>query len=115
MTLDEISAFNADWLKAWTDKDAARVASFYSDDCRYMDPNTAGGLQGNAVLRGYLDKMFAAAPDMTYTPDEVWPIPGGFCGRWYADVQGGARLRGFDFVLLKDGKIAHNEVYLHTL
>ena len=46
MTLDEISAFNAAWLQAWTDKDAARVSSFYADDCRYMDPNTAGGLQG---------------------------------------------------------------------
>ena len=40
---------------------------------------------------------------MTYTPDEVWPIPGGFCGRWYCEMEGVGRLRGFDLVLLDLG------------
>lgn len=52
---------------------------------------------------------------MTYTPDETWPIPGGFCGRWYCDVAGGGRLRGFDMVLLDGDRISHNEVYVHQL
>ena len=118
MTLEEITAFNADWLAAWTAKDVPRLAAFYAADCSYKDPQTAGGLTGREALSGYLAGLFAATPPMTYTPDEVWPIPGGFCGRWYCDIgeAGSAgRLRGFDLVLLKGREIAVNEVYVHTL
>ncbi len=52
---------------------------------------------------------------MTYTPDEVWPIEGGFCGRWYCAIAGGARMRGFDLVILDGDRIALNEVYVHPL
>ncbi len=115
MTLDDITALNMAWLKAWSDKDAAGVAAFYAEDCVYMDAQTAGGLKGRAALTGYLQGMFGATPSMTYAADEVWPIPGGYCGRWYCDVEGAGRLRGFDLVLLKDGLITLNEVYVHRL
>ena len=123
MTLDEITRFNADWLAAWTAKDVPRLAAFYAADCTYKDPQTAAGLSGREALSAYLTGLFGATPPMTYTPDEVWPIPGGFCGRWYCDIgaqeageSGSAgRMRGFDLVLLKDGEITHNEVYVHTL
>ncbi len=118
MTLEEITAFNADWLAAWTAKDVPRLAAFYAADCTYKDPQTAAGLTGREALSAYLTGLFGATPPMTYTPDEVWPIPGGFCGRWYCDIGDGGsagRLRGFDLVLLKDGEIALNEVYVHTL
>ena len=114
MSLD-IADFNANWLKAWSDKDVDRLCGFYADDCVYKDPQTAAGLSGNAALRTYLTGLFAATPAMTYTPDETWPIPGGFCGRWYCEVEGGARMRGFDLVILDAGKIALNEVYVHQL
>ncbi len=118
MTPTEIAAYNADWLKAWTDKDVERLCGFYADDCVYKDPQTAAGLQGQAALRAYLTQLFAATPPMVYTPDEVWPIPGGFCGRWWCAIgEGGAagRLRGFDLVLLDGDRIALNEVYVHQL
>ena len=115
MSLDEIVAFNADWLKAWSDKDTARLVGFYAEDCVYKDPQTAAGLKGREALRGYLEGLFAATPAIIYTPDEVWPIPGGFCGRWYCAVDGGGRMRGFDLVLLDGREIALNEVYVHQL
>lgn len=118
MTLEEITQFNADWLAAWTAKDVPRLAAFYAADCTYKDPQTAAGLSGREALSAYLTGLFGATPPMTYTPDEVWPIPGGFCGRWYCEIGDGGsagRLRGFDLVLLKDGEIALNEVYVHTL
>jgi hypothetical protein len=116
MTLEEITAFNADWLGAWTDKDVPRLAAFYAEDCVYKDAQTVGGLEGRTALTGYLTGLFAATPPMTYTPDEVWPIPGGFCGRWYCDMGGVAgRLRGFDLVILRGREIVLNEVYLHQL
>jgi hypothetical protein len=116
-TLD-IALYNADWLKAWTDKDVDRLCAFYAEDCVYKDPQTAAGLTGNAALRAYLTGLFAATPPMTYTPDEVWPISGGFCGRWYCEIgEGGSggRMRGFDLVILEGDRIALNEVYVHAL
>lgn len=111
----DLEAFNADWLKAWSEKDVDRLCGFYAEDCVYKDPQTANGLQGNAALRAYLTGLFGATPLMTYTPDELWPIAGGYCGRWYCEIEGGARLRGFDLVILQGDRIALNEVYVHPL
>ena len=114
----DIAAYNADWLQAWTDKDVDRLCAFYADDCVYKDPQTVQGLTGQAQLRAYLEGLFAATPPMTYVPDEVWPIPGGFCGRWFCDIgEGGSagRIRGFDLVIVNGDRIAVNEVYVHTL
>ena len=115
MTLDEIAAYNADWLSAWTAKDVERLLGFYARDCVYKDAQTTAGLTGQAALRTYLTGLFGATPAMTYTPDEVWPIPGGFCGRWYCDIAGAGRMRGFDLVILDGDRIALNEVYVHML
>lgn len=110
MTTDELNAFNAAWLQAWTDKDIARIAAMYADDCSYVDGANATGLTGRAALSAYLEKLFPHLPEWNYLPDELWPVAAGFCARWFCDM-GGKRLRGFDFVLLRDGLIAHNEVY----
>jgi hypothetical protein len=115
MSGPDLAAYNADWLRAWSAKDVDRLCGFYAEDCIYKDPQTADGLHGNAALRAYLTQLFAATPPMTYTPDEVWPIPGGFCGRWYCAIEGGGRMRGFDLVLLDGARIRLNEVYVHTL
>jgi len=116
MTNDEIAAFNAEWLGAWTAKDVPRLSAFYAADCVYKDNQTVTGLTGRAALEAYLTGLFAATPAMTYTPDEVWPIPGGFCGRWYCEIAGVAgRLRGFDLVILRGREIVLNEVYIHQL
>ena len=114
----DIADFNARWLQAWTDKDVDRLVAFYADDCVYKDPQTAAGLTGNSALRQYLRGLFASTPPMTYTPDETWPIPGGFCGRWYCEFEHEGtkgRLRGFDLVILEGDRIAVNEVYVHQM
>lgn len=114
----DIAALNAAWLKCWTDKDVEKLLGFYTEDVLYKDPQTAAGITGHAALRAYLTGLFAATPPMTYNPDETWPIPGGFCGRWFCDIgEGGAagRMRGFDLCLLRGDKIAVNEVYVHQL
>jgi hypothetical protein len=111
----DIAELNARWLKAWSDKDVEALLRIYAEDCVYKDPQTPQGLSGAEALRAYLTGLFAATPAMTYTPDEVWPIPGGFCGRWYCEIAGGGRLRGFDLVLLNGERIVLNEVYVHQL
>lgn len=111
----DIAKYNADWLAAWTAKDVPALLGFYAEDCRFFDPQNAAGISGHAELKPHLEQLFAATPAMTYTPDETWPISGGFCGRWYCQIEGGERLRGFDMVLLDGDRITHNEVYLHQL
>lgn len=110
MTLDELNAFNRAWLRAWTDKDIGRIAAMYAEDCSYVDGANAAGLAGRAALTGYMEQLFPHLPEWKYEPDALWPVEGGFCARWFLDM-GGKRFRGFDFVLLRDGLIAHNEVY----
>ena len=56
---------------------------------------------------------------MAYNPDETWPVPGGFCGRWFCvigeDPKAAPAMRGFDLVILDGARIAVNEVYVHPL
>ncbi|WP_018146658.1 nuclear transport factor 2 family protein [Henriciella marina] len=114
----DIERFNADWLQAWTDKDVERLVGFYSADTVYKDPQVPNGLEGREALSSYLTTLFSSTPPMTYLPEAVWSIEGGFCGRWYCDVgEGGSegKLRGFDLVLLENSLIKHNEVYVHPL
>lgn len=114
----DIHQYNADWLKAWTDKDVDRLASFYSPGTVYMDPQVPNGVKGRDALSTYLQTLFSSTPSMTYKPEAVWAIDGGFCGRWYCDIGDRGKegkLRGFDLVLLDGGLITHNEVYVHPL
>ena len=117
ITMD-IASFNADWLRAWTDKDVERLLTFYAPDAVYKDPQTAAGITGHDALRGYLTQLFASTPPMAYASETTWPIENGFCGRWYCAMgeKGEAgRLRGFDLVLMKGDRIAYNEVYVHQM
>ncbi|MBL9010355.1 MAG: nuclear transport factor 2 family protein [Alphaproteobacteria bacterium] len=116
MSLDIVD-LNARWLKAWSDKDVERLVGFYAADCRYFDPQVPQGLTGHEALRAYLTGLFGATPPMRYDPEETWATGDGFCGRWYCTIDNAdaPAMRGFDLVVLKDGKIALNEVYVHML
>jgi len=51
----DIAKLNADWLRAWSDKDVdALVGRYYAPNVVYKDPQTAPGLQGTEALRAYL-------------------------------------------------------------
>ena len=115
----DLNDFNQRWLEAWSLKDVDGVASFYTADTRYVDAQVPQGLAGREALKDYLAGLFGATPMMTYVPEALWEIDGGFCGRWICTIEGleGEQwLRGFDLCLLGEkGLIAHNEVYTHRL
>lgn len=116
--MTDITRFNADWLTAWSNKDVERLLGFYTADATYIDPNVPAGITGEDALRTYLTGLFASLPQTVYTPDEVWAIEGGYCGRWYLDLGeggGAGRMRGFDLVKLDGNRISFNEVYVHEL
>ncbi|MBI1187858.1 MAG: DUF4440 domain-containing protein [Alphaproteobacteria bacterium] len=114
-----ITDFNTRWLQAWTNKNVDALLAFYAADATYIDQQVPHGLTGHDQLRAYLTGLFAATPPMRYEPEEIWPIAGGFCGRWYCtigeDPSAKPALRGFDLVLLRGETIALNEVYTHPL
>jgi ketosteroid isomerase-like protein len=114
----DIADFNSRWLAAWTAKDVEALLAFYTPDTLYFDPQTAAGIVGHDALRAYLTALFASTPPMTYTPETVWSIENGFCGRWYCTFEGPdgpARMRGFDLVEFEGDRIGWNEVYVHPL
>ena len=115
----DIEKYNANWLAAWTAKDTGKLLTFYAPQTTYKDAQVPAGITGHDALKAYLDGLFAATPPMEYVPDAVWPIAGGFCGRWNCTMSlpdGSKRqLRGFDLVLLEGDQITYNEVYTHTL
>ncbi len=115
----DIVAYNAAWLKAWSEKDTDTLLTFYSTDVTYKDGQVPAGITGHAALRAYLDNLWKMTPPMEYVPDETWPIPGGYCGRWICTISlpdGSTRkMRGFDLVLLEGDQITFNEVYTHNL
>ncbi|MCO5200513.1 MAG: nuclear transport factor 2 family protein [Chloroflexi bacterium] len=115
----DLAEFNSAWLRAWSDKDTAKLLTFYHPETLYKDGQVPAGLNGHEALAGYLDNLFKMTPPMEYVPDEVWPIAGGFCGRWICTISlpDGTRrkMRGFDLVLLDGDKITLNEVYTHNL
>ncbi len=115
----DIIDYNRRWLQAWTDKDVARLLTFYASDTHYFDQQVPQGLHGHEPLRAYLTGLFSATPAMAYNPDEVWAADGGFCGRWYCvigdDPKAAPAMRGFDLVQLRGDQIVLNEVYVHML
>jgi hypothetical protein len=115
----DLEAYNAAWLEAWSDKDTARLLTFYGPNVTYRDGQVPAGITGHAALGAYLNGLFAATPEMRYIPEQIWKIDGGYCGRWNCampQADGSTRtLRGFDLVLLDGDQITFNEVYTHTL
>src|SRR4029078_3393086 len=81
----DIAKFNADWLRAWSEKDVdALVGRYYAPNVVYKDPQTAAGLSGSDALRASLTGLFKAIPPTRYEPETVWPHAdgSGYSGRW---------------------------------
>jgi len=104
-------------LAAWNSQDVERVLACYTDDCVYRDPNTKGPVIGRDALGRYLTKLFKNWK-MTWALREYFPFgdDGGGAFLWKASLGpasgGPAReIEGMDLVLVRDGKVARNEVH----
>lgn len=113
-TAADLEAFCDAWLEAWTGNRPEALLAFYAEDARYSDPARPHGLKGRAELRPYFVKLLGSNPEMVWTRERLWPIAGGFVVTWTARIPVGGDVvveRGADVVLLRDGRIAENEVY----
>ena len=106
--------FAASWLPAWTGNDPQRLASFYTDDTFYADPQVPSGLRGREALVEYLTRLLARYPDWVWTQTRSTPMRRGFVNYWQAVIPVGAvtlRLDGVCLVELRRGLTACNEVF----
>ena len=114
LTEQEGKEFAARWLPAWTGNDPELLASFYTEDVFYSDPQVPGGVEGREALTAYFAALLGRFPDWEWTNTRVVPLEGGFLNYWHASIPvGGTVLEtdGVCTVQLRDGLIARNEVY----
>jgi uncharacterized protein (TIGR02246 family) len=106
-----------EFLEAWNSQDPERVAAVYTDDVKYVDPNTRGAVEGGDSLRRYLKKLLARWK-MHWSLREAYLLDGGNgCAiLWHATIQlaeGGGKVEadGMDLILVRDDRVERNEVY----
>lgn len=104
-------------LSTWNAQDVEKVVGCYTDDLVYVDPNTRGAVQGADAMRRYLRKLFSAW-QMHWTLREAYPLENleGAAVLWHASFRKPGREEtveadGMDLVILRDDRIARNEVY----
>jgi len=57
MKKEEAKEFASRWLPAWTGNKPEKLASYYSDDCFYLDAGIPNGAKGKADLNKWLAKI----------------------------------------------------------
>ena len=105
------------FLGAWNTQDVDRVLACYTDDLVYRDPNTRGAVEGSHAMRRYLTKLFAGWR-MHWERKEARLFEGGKGAAvlWHASFRRPVgeltvEVDGMDFVEVRDGRLARNEVY----
>lgn len=111
----ELEAFCDAWFEAWSGDRPDLLASFYAEDCRYVDPARPQGIQGREDLRRYFARLLAANPAWTWRRERLDPVDGGFTVTYRAAIPlphgETLDLKGMDLVLLRGGEIVLNEVH----
>lgn len=114
----QLEAFCDAWFDAWRGNEPARLASFYAEDCWYVDPARPQGVRGREALLRYFERLLAANPEWSWTRERLDPVEGGFAVTYVArvPVPSGETLtiKGMDLVLLRGREIARNEVHFDT-
>ena len=64
MTADDAREFAGRWRAAWNSRDPGDVLALCTEDVYWQDPLTGGREQGAAAVRGYLESLWGAFPDM---------------------------------------------------
>lgn len=52
-------------IQAWNDHDSAKIASFFADECTYLDMALEVVHHGKKAVTGYADETFIGFPDFT--------------------------------------------------
>jgi len=117
----QIQKLSENFIAAWNTQEVDKVASCYSENLFYTDPNIRGEITDQPALRRYLAKLFAAwKMHWTLKDVQVFRDMDGAAARWHATWQsagGGKTVEadGMDFIAFKGDKILRNEVYFDRM
>ena len=115
MSCEKAQEFASRWLPAWTGNDPERLASYYSDNCLYIDGSVPNGVKGKDQLIRHFSKLLGDNPEWVWTQLEAIPMEGVFLNKWLARIPVGSDTLEVVGVCLvqfdEDGKISRNEVY----
>ena len=105
------------FLDAWNSQDVEKVLACYTEDVRYVDPNTRGAVEGADAMRRYLTKLFRSWK-MHWRLKEAFMFDDrrGCAILWRATLQrpeGGKSIDidGMDLAIVKGDRLHRNEVY----
>ena len=114
---DRLARLADEVLSAWNTQDVEAVLDRYTDDLRYLDPNTRGPEFGRDAMRAYLTKLFGRWT-MTWAAGEIFPLgeTDGVAIRWTgtlapAGEEESVAIGGLDLVILEGDLVKRNEVY----
>ncbi|MCW8880486.1 MAG: hypothetical protein OQK51_25785 [Kangiellaceae bacterium] len=115
MSKHEAREFASRWLPAWSGNRPEELASYYSDDCLYIDAGIPNGAKGKVELLEYFKILLAQNPNWEWSQIEAIPMRDGFLNKWLAKIPVGDDIHecvGVCFVQFDEqGKIKRNEVY----
>lgn len=115
--MSDIQAVVQQVLAAWNSHDPARVAAFYTEDCRVMDVAIAEPPVGREGVRQMFEAYYHTFPDLEITPDVIITEGNQVAVFWTARAthQGpilnippsGRRVsaRGVNYLVLRQGKV----------
>jgi len=105
------------FLSAWNNQNVEEVLACYTPDLVYRDPNTRGEIRGAEPMRRYLIKLFKVWR-MHWSRRELYDLKSenGVALLWRASIRKTdgrqtTEVDGMDLVILRDGRIARNDVY----
>jgi len=114
-----------DWVAAWNALDAARIASYYTEDADYDNVSGAMVIHGRAAIQGFLSAYFAAftGPSAHFTnvfasDDHAtgeWEFSGKYTGQFPGLPAGTGQslsFRGVSVLELSGGLIARDTEYV---
>jgi len=116
MDNERMLALAEEFLRAWNSQEVERVLECYTPDAEYRDPNTRGTVRGADSLRRYLTKLFATwRMHWTVREAQVFADTQGCAVLWHATFgrltdDRTIAIDGIDYVEVRDGRIARNEV-----
>src|SRR4051812_50009489 len=84
----------ADYLAAWNDRDAERIASFFADDAVYDDRGAGDVARGREQIREHAARIHRGFPDLSFELVRAAHGDGFTAGEWRSRMTHGGDFSG---------------------
>ena len=116
-----IRDFTQEWLDAWNSHDPDRLLALMTEDIEYRDDGWPQPMHGHTDVRTFLESLWRAFPDMTFSVDLLvesgdivvsnWTVRGTHTGAPFYDVAPSGRpviINGTAILRIRGGRIVEH-------